>query len=493
MGVYKMSVKTDEKTYLNYINGKWVTASIQKVETSINPANRYEIIGYVQQSEKEDLDYAVLAAKEAQVLWGKLSGAARGEYLYRVANALEQRIDEIAETMTREMGKTFLEAKGETARGVAILRYYAGEGMRKTGDVIPSSDSEALMFTTRAPLGVVGVITPWNFPVAIPIWKIAPALIYGNTVILKPAQEAAVTAAKVIECFDEAGLPSGTINMVTGPGSVIGQAITNHPDINGITFTGSDAVGKSIGLGALKRGAKYQLEMGGKNPVIVANDADLEQAVEATISGGLRSTGQKCTATSRVIVQSEVYEPFKNKLIEKIKEIKIGNGLKEDVWMGPCASESQLNTVLSYVKKGIEEGATLIYGGKRIEEEALVNGFFMEPTVFENVSNGMTIAQEEIFGPVLALIKVETLEEALQIANDVKFGLSASIFTKSIGRMLSFINEMDAGLVRINAESAGVELQAPFGGMKQSSSHSREQGEAAIEFFTSIKTVFVKA
>lgn len=233
--------------------------------------------------------------------------------------------------------------------------------------------------------------------------------------------------------------------------------------------------------------------MGGKNPVIVANDADLEEAVVATISGGLRSTGQKCTATSRVIVQSEVYEEFKNKLIEKIKEIKIGNGLKEDVWMGPCASENQLNTVLSYVKKGLDEGATLIYGGKRMKEDELVNGFFMEPTVFENVSNRMSIAQEEIFGPVLALIKVETLEEALQIANDVKFGLSASIFTKNIGHMLSFINEMDAGLVRINAESAGVELQAPFGGMKQSSSHSREQGEAAIEFFTSIKTVFVKA
>ncbi|MFJ7744714.1 alpha-ketoglutaric semialdehyde dehydrogenase GucD [Peribacillus sp. NPDC097295] len=488
-----MNIKTDEKTYLNYINGKWVSASIQKVDTSINPANRHEVVGYVQQSGKEDLDDAVLAAKEAQVYWRKLSGAARGEYLYKVANAIERRMDEIAETMTREMGKTFPEAKGETARGVAILRYYAGEGMRKVGDVIPPSDSEALMFTTRVPLGVVGVITPWNFPVAIPIWKIAPALIYGNAVILKPAQEATVTAAKVMECFDEAGLPMGTINMVTGPGSVIGQAITDHPDIQAITFTGSDSVGKTIGLGALKRGAKYQLEMGGKNPVIVANDADLDQAVEATISGGLRSTGQKCTATSRVIVQSEVYEEFKHKLIEKIKEITVGNGMKDDVWMGPCASENQLNTVLSYVEKGIEEGATLIHGGKRIEDGELADGFFMEPTVFDNVSNSMTIAQEEIFGPVLALIKVDTLEEAVDIANDVKFGLSASIFTKNIGHMLSFINEMDAGLVRINAESAGVELQAPFGGMKQSSSHSREQGEAAKEFYTSIKTVFVKA
>ncbi|MED3881559.1 alpha-ketoglutaric semialdehyde dehydrogenase GucD [Priestia megaterium] len=487
-----MSITTKEKVYLNYIGGEWVPGSVEKVDISINPASRHEVVGYVQHSGKEDLDRAVTSAKKAQAAWRKLSGATRGEYLYKVANVLEQRLDEIAKTMTREMGKTFPEAKGETARGVAILRYYAGEGLRKVGDVLPSTDSEAFMYTTRAPLGVVGVITPWNFPVAIPIWKIAPALIYGNTVILKPAREAAVTAAKVMECFEEAGFPSGVVNMVTGSGSVIGQGIIDHPDINGITFTGSDAVGKQVGLGALKRGAKYQLEMGGKNPVIVANDADIEQAVEATISGGLRSTGQKCTATSRVIIQSEIYEEFKEKLIEQVEKIKVGNGLEKDVWMGPCASENQLNTVLAYVEKGIKEGASLVYGGKRLAEGDLAKGFYVEPTIFEKVTSGMTIAQEEIFGPVLALMKVETLEEALNVANDVKFGLSASIFTKSIGRMLSFVNEMDAGLVRINAESAGVELQAPFGGMKQSSSHSREQGQAAIEFFTSIKTVFVK-
>ncbi|MGC3791754.1 MULTISPECIES: alpha-ketoglutaric semialdehyde dehydrogenase GucD [Priestia] len=487
-----MSIKTEEKMYLNYVAGEWVPGSVKRVDSSINPANRNEVVGYVQHSGKEDLDRAVNSAKKAQIAWSKLSGADRGQYLYKVANMLEQRLDEIAKTMTCEMGKTFSEAKGETARGVAILRYYAGEGLRKIGDVLPSTDSEAFMYTTRAPLGVVGVITPWNFPVAIPIWKIAPALIYGNAIILKPAREAAVTAAKVMECFAEAGLPSGVVNMVTGSGSVIGQGIIDHPDIKGITFTGSDAVGKQVGLGALKRGAKYQLEMGGKNPVIVANDADIEQAVEATISGGLRSTGQKCTATSRVIIQSKIYEEFKEKLIDKVKEIKVGNGLEKDVWMGPCASEDQLNTVLAYVEKGVEEGASLAYGGKRLDEGELADGFYVEPTIFENVTSGMTIAQEEIFGPVLALMKVETLEEALDVANDVKFGLSASIFTKSIGRMLSFVSEMDAGLVRINAESAGVELQAPFGGMKQSSSHSREQGQAAIEFFTSIKTVFVK-
>jgi aldehyde dehydrogenase (NAD+) len=488
-----MTVKTEVKTYFNYINGEWMPASTGQVDASTNPANKNEIIGYIQKSGKEDLDHAVAAAKKVQVQWKKLSGAVRGDYLYKIANCLEKRIDEIAETMTKEMGKTFPEAKGETARGVAILRYYAGEGMRKIGDVIPSSDSEALMFTTRTPLGVVGVITPWNFPVAIPIWKMAPALIYGNTVVLKPAHETAVTTAKVVECMHEAGLPAGVVNMVTGNGSVIGQGIIDHPDINGITFTGSDTVGKRVGQGAFARGAKYQLEMGGKNPVIVAADADLDLAVDATISGGLRSTGQKCTATSRVIVQSAVYDEFKAKLLAKVKELKVGYGLDGETWMGPCASESQLNTVLSYIKKGIEEGATLLYGGNKIEGEGLEHGFYVQPTLFENVKTNMIIAQEEIFGPVLALIKVDTFEEALDIANDVKYGLSASIFTRSIGHMLSFMNDMEAGLVRINSESAGVELQAPFGGMKQSSSHSREQGQAAIEFFTSIKTVFIKA
>ncbi|MBA4493498.1 alpha-ketoglutaric semialdehyde dehydrogenase GucD [Paenactinomyces guangxiensis] len=488
-----MAVQTDVKKYQNYINGEWVSSSTNQVDASINPANKNEIVGYVQKSAKEDLDLAVAAAKSAQAQWKKLSGAARGQFLYKVADELEKRLDDIAETMTREMGKTLLEAKGETARGVAILRYYAGEGMRKIGDVIPSTDSEALMFTSRVPLGVVGVITPWNFPVAIPVWKMAPAIVYGNTVVLKPAQETAVTAAKVIEAFGAAGLPAGVVNMVTGPGSVIGQGIIDHPDIAAVTFTGSDIVGKLVGQGALARGAKYQLEMGGKNPVIVAADADLDVAVEQTINGAFKSTGQKCTATSRAIIMSEVYEVFKEKLLAKVKEIKVGNGLNPDTWMGPCSSESQLNTVLSYIEKGVAEGAALLTGGKRMDDGELSNGFYVEPTVFENVRPDSIIAQEEIFGPVLALIKVDTLEEALNIANDVKFGLSASIFTQNIGNMLSFIDEMDAGLVRINAESAGVELQAPFGGMKQSSSHSREQGQAAMEFFTAVKTVFVKS
>jgi len=339
---------------------------------------------------------------------------------------------------------------------------------------------------------VVGVITPWNFPVAIPMWKIAPALIYGNTVVWKPATETAVTAVKLAECFHEAGVPAGVLNLIIGSGSVVGQGIAEHPGIHGITFTGSNGVGKRISQAAVARGAKYQLEMGGKNPVIVAKDADLELAVNATISGAFRSTGQKCTATSRVIVEKEIYPAFKEKLLEKTRELKIGDGMDASTWLGPCASESQMETVLSYIRKGQEEGARLLCGGRRLQEGKLADGFFVEPTVFENVTPDMTIFREEIFGPVIALVQAENLEEAIRLANDSDYGLSASIFTRDIGNVLTFVRDMEAGLVRVNEETAGVELQAPFGGMKQSSSHSREQGTAAIEFYTAVKTVYIK-
>ncbi|MFD1780087.1 alpha-ketoglutaric semialdehyde dehydrogenase GucD [Fredinandcohnia salidurans] len=487
-----MKVETETITYSNFINNEWVKSDSNELIKSINPANKYETVGYVQKSTVEDLEKAVKAAHEAKKAWRRIGQSARGQFLYKVANILEENLEEIAETMTREMGKTFPEAKGETARGVAILRYYAGEGMRKEGDVIPSSDSEALMFTKRTPLGVVGVITPWNFPVAIPIWKIAPALVYGNTIVFKPASEAAVTAAKVVECFEKAGLPAGVMNFITGSGSVVGQALIDHPLLNGITFTGSEAIGRGVAKSASARGIKFQTEMGGKNPVIVSKDANLDQAVEAVISGGFRSSGQKCTASSRVIVEAPVYEAFKAKLIQETEKIKVGNGLQEGIWMGPSASESQLNTVKSYIEKGQEEGASLIFGGNVPEGEEFENGFYITPAIFDDVTPEMAIAQDEIFGPVIALIKVEGIEEAIDVANNTKYGLSASIFTSNISNILEFIDEIEAGLVRINAESAGVELQAPFGGMKSSSSGSREQGEAAKEFYTAIKTVFVK-
>lgn len=487
-----MTVETKIQTFQNYIGGQWTQAAAEGVKACINPAHQHEVVGYIQNSLAGDVDQAVEAAQKAKKSWSKLAGAARGDYLYKIAAAIEARHEEIAQTMTREMGKTLPEARGETSRGIAILRYYAGEGMRKTGDVIPASDSKALQYTTRVPLGVVGLITPWNFPVAIPLWKMAPALIYGNTVVIKPAHDASVTAAKLIECVEQAGLPSGVVNLVTGSGSVVGQRIIDHPEIDGITFTGSNQTGKRVAQGAVARDAKYQLEMGGKNPIIIADDADLDEAVEATLSGGLRSTGQKCTATSRVIVQEGIYEAFKSKLISRTKALTVGDGMKEGTWMGPSVNEAQLNTVLSYIDQGKAEGATLLLGGGQPADPELQDGFFVEPTIFEDVDPNMTIGQEEIFGPVLALMKVDTIEDALEVANHVAFGLSASIFTKNIENAFEFVEDIEAGLVRVNFETAGVELQAPFGGMKGSSSGSREQGTAAIEFYTSIKTVYVK-
>jgi alpha-ketoglutaric semialdehyde dehydrogenase len=486
-----MSTTFATKTYKNFINNEWVDGSFEKTITSINPADK-EPVGYVQSSTEDDLNKAVEAAHSAKKEWRKLGQSARGQILFKAANIIEENLDEIAETMTREMGKTLPEAKGETARGIAILRYYAGEGMRKDGDVIPSSDKDALMFTKRTPLGVVGVITPWNFPVAIPIWKMAPALVYGNTVVWKPATEGAVTAAKVAECFAKAGFPAGVLNFITGSGSVIGQGLIDHPLLNAITFTGSENVGQGVAKSASARGIKYQLEMGGKNPVIVTKEANIDQAVEAVISGGFRSSGQKCTASSRVIVESSIYDEFKQKLVEAAEKITVGNGLQEGIWMGPCASESQFNTVIEYIEKGKQEGAKLVHGGEVLIGGEYNNGFFVTPAVFEDVTTDMAIAQEEIFGPVIALIKAADLEEAIEMANNTKYGLSASIFTTNINSILEFIDEIEVGLVRINAESAGVELQAPFGGMKASSSGSREQGEAAKEFFTAIKTVFIK-
>jgi len=476
----------------NYIGGEWKPPLSGRRKPGCNPARSSEIVGQAPDSDQADLGVAVASAEAARHAWRKLTGAQRGALLFKAADLLESRMDEIGRAMTREMGKTLGEAKGETARGAAILRYYAGEGMRPVGDVIPATDAEALMFTTRAPLGVVGVISPWNFPVAIPVWKMAPALVYGNTVVWKPAAETAVTASLIMACFHEAGFPAGVVNMVIGDGAVIGQGIAEHPGIHGVTFTGSGAVGKHVGQTALARGAKYQLEMGGKNPIIIAADADLDLAVDATISGGLRSTGQKCTATSRVIVVRDVYETFRAKLLEKVKRLQVGDGLNAETWLGPCANRKQYETVLGYIRKGREDGAELLVGGERPDDPSLAEGYFVTPAVFDRVTPKMAIAREEIFGPVLALIEARDLDEAIELANDTEYGLSASLYTSNLGHALKFVQETDAGLVRVNAETAGVELQAPFGGMKGSSSHSREQGQAAIEFYTSVKTVFMK-
>lgn len=487
-----MTVEVMKDTIGNFIDGQWVESQNGETIESINPSNVKESVGRVYLSTEKDVMLATTAAKNAAKAWAKLSGNIRGEYLRKTADLLEQNLDSIASTMASEMGKTLLESKGETARGIAILRYYAAEGMRPIGQVIPSSEEGTILMTSRVPLGVVALITPWNFPVAIPIWKMAPALIYGNTVVLKPALETTVTAAKVMECFATI-FPAGVVNMVSGDGAIVGQALCEDSNVKAISFTGSNAVGRAIAATAVARGAKFQLEMGGKNPVIVTEHADIELAAELTVSGSMKSTGQKCTATSRAIVVSDVYDAFRTKVIEKLEAIKLGSPFENETYLGPVASEKQYNSVMKMIEKGKAEGATLVYGGKRSDQPDHQNGYFIEPTLFEHVTSDMSIAQDEIFGPVLALLKVDSTEEAITIANDVRYGLSASIFTTKIEEMMRFIQDIEAGMVRVNAESSGVELQAPFGGLKESSSYSREQGQAAIEFFTSIKTITMKA
>lgn len=478
-------------TSKNYINGQWETVDAELIR-SFNPAEMNEVVGEMQSSSEKDVELAVEAAKKASKSWKRLGYVERGNFLYKVANEIEKNLEEIAETLTREMGKTLPEAIGETSRGIAILRYYASEGMRKQGDVIPATDQSALMYTKREPIGVVGIITPWNFPVAIPIWKIAPALIYGNTVVFKPATESAITAFKVIECFVKAGLPEGVLNFVTGSGRTVGNALITNETINGITFTGSESTGELVAEAATKNSVKFQLEMGGKNPVIVMDDANLDEAVSGIISGAFKSTGQKCTATSRVIVEEGIYDELKNRIVDEVKGIKVGNGLEEDTWMGPCASASQMETVLDYISIGKKEGANLLIGGERLVEGELEKGYYVSPTVFENVTSDMRIASEEIFGPVIGLIKVKNVTEAIEVANSTRYGLSASLYTSNIAKAMEYIEDIESGMVRVNSESAGVELQAPFGGMKFSSTGSREQGEAAKEFYTTSKTVLIK-
>lgn len=476
--------------YSNYIGGKWTELKKGLKREHLNPANPTESIGFTVSATEEDVNEAVVQANSAFLKWKQLSSVSRGEILRKAADILEDQIQDIAETATREMGKRIDEMKGEVLRGAMILRYYAQEGMRQAGEVLPSANSQNTLYTLRVPLGVVSVITPWNFPVAIPMWKIAPALVYGNTVVWKPASETGITAAKIVNVFEQACLPKGVLNLVNGSGITVGNALVEHKNVAAVTFTGSNQVGREIAAKAVTQNKKYQLELGGKNPVVVLEDANLDLAAKLTIEGAMKQTGQRCTATSRVYVEQSIYDTFVNKLLNQVKKIKVGSGLDETVTMGPVASRKQFETVSSYIKKGIEEGAELIYGGSTLDPD-LNGGFFIEPTIFGNVTNEMSIAREEIFGPVLGIIKVADYTEALEKANDTIYGLSASLFTTNLDKAFDFIKNSEVGLVQINGETGGAEPQAPFGGMKESSSGTREQGQAAKEFFTSYKTITI--
>lgn len=475
--------------HLNYINGQWKEPSTKEYKENLSPHNS-ESLGEFPSSVAADIHDAVAAAKNAFPAWKKLSIQQRAAYLQKAAAILKENIEEIGRDLIREEGKPFSEGMGEAGRAVSILEYFAAEARQPLGDVIPSANEKTFLYTTRTPLGPIGLITPWNFPIAIPVWKMAPALIYGNTVVIKPADLTPKSVYHVMKAFDEAGLPAGVLNCVFGRGSVIGNELVKHPDIKAISFTGSNQVGRQIQKQAVEYGKKVQMEMGGKNPLIVLNDADLDRAVEIAVGGAFKSTGQKCTATSRVIVEEGIYESFRDMLVKRTKELTIGNPLHEGTYIGPAVSKAQLDGVLEMIETGKSE-ATLLCGGEVPEDEELKSGFYVKPTIFENVPRNARIAREEIFGPVIALFKVKDYEEAVEMANDTEFGLSAAICTNNLTLARRFVEDAEVGLVHVNSETSGAEPQLPFGGCKNSSSGSREQGKAAIEFYTEVKTVYM--
>ena len=457
-----------------------------------NPADTDELIGLFAKSDRDDTREAIAAAAAAQPAWAAMPAPKRGEVLYRAANLLEARADQVAREMTREEGKTLPEARGEVGRAINILRYFGGEGARLGGQHAPSERDRVFIQTRRRPLGVVGLITPWNFPIAIPAWKTAPALIAGNAVVLKPSDLAPLCALRMVEALDEAGVTKGAINLVTGPGSKVGAEIVENTAVRAISFTGSEATGSGIAIEAAKRRARVQLEMGGKNPTIVLADAQIPDAVNVVVNAAFFSTGQRCTATSRVIVEEPIVERFTAALVERTRALKVGNGLEAGIEIGPSIDDKQLATVLDYVGVGQTEGARVACGGARLSDGAHSRGYFSSPAVLTDVAPSMRVAQEEIFGPVLAVLPARSLDHAVEVANGIRYGLSAAICTTSLTSAYEFINRIEAGLVMVNLPSAGVEYHVPFGGSKQSSLGMREQGPVAVDFYSEIQTAYVK-
>jgi aldehyde dehydrogenase (NAD+) len=471
-----------------YVGGAWRPAA--STLEARNPARPAEVVGTYAEASAQDVRDACAAAAEAAKTWGRTSAIERGNLLYRMAAVLERRAEEIATDLTREEGKTIGESRGELARAIAVTRYFAGEAAQPLGEVYPSAAAERFLYTVREPLGVVGVITPWNFPVAIPVWKMAPALAFGNTVVWKPSVLTPTCAVRVIEVFEEAGFPPGVVNLVIGGRNPVGAELVAAPELNAISFTGSNGVGRSIQRDVVERGVKVQLELGGKNPAIVLADADLELATRETLRGAMMSTGQKCTATSRAIVVGDALEPFLDRLVPRVAALRVGDPLLPETEIGPLASRGQYDTVLRYLDVAREEGHTLLTGGEPVDVDGGA-GYFVAPTIYGDVGQESRIATEEIFGPVLGIQHVDSLADAIELANAVEYGLSASLFTRDLGQAMTFVRGIEAGIVHVNSETAGSEPQVPFGGMKASSSHSREQGKTARDFFTEVKTVYI--
>jgi alpha-ketoglutaric semialdehyde dehydrogenase len=476
--------------FRNYINGEWVKRDA--VFADRNPANTDENVGDFVKGTAQDARDAAAAAAAALPGWSGTSGPGRGNILFKAADILDRKFEQVAADMTREEGKTLPEAKGEVRRSINILRYFAGEGSRMPGMLVPSERDRVHMFALRKPIGVTGLITPWNFPSAIPAWKLAPALICGNTVVLKPASAAPLSAWRIVEALHEAGIPKGVVNFVAGSGGEIGDALVDAAPLKAVSFTGSCGVGNRLHERASRRRLRIQLEMGGKNPTIVLGDADFGSAVENVVNAAFFSTGQKCTATSRAIVEDSVYDRFVAAVVERTRKLKVGDGMQPGIEIGPCVDQSQMETVLRYIEIGRKESGEPRCGGGRLTAGPLAKGYFVAPTVFADVQESHTIAQEEIFGPVLAIMRAKDFEDAMRIANCIPFGLSSSIQTTNLSRAFEYIYRAEAGLLTVNLPSAGVEYQLPFGGTKDSSFGPKEQGPAALDFYSDYKTVYLK-
>lgn len=473
----------------SYVNGKWYHPASSDIGRNINPADTGDVIAEFPLATAADVRGAVEAAMTAFPLWKKTPGPERGRVLWRAADISRRRVDEIARTLTREEGKILKEARGEVMKGISLLEYYAGEGFRMHGKTLPSESRDTFTYTLRQPLGAVGLIAPWNFPWAIPVWKSAPAIVAGNAVVFKPSELTPATSALLAEIYEEAGLPPGVFNMLVGTGPVVGEAMVAAPELRAISFTGSNRVGGALYVKAAQRGAKVTCEMGGKNAVIVMPDADLDKAATAIHGGAFGSTGQRCTATSRVIAHPDIKDALLDRLVGMAGRIKLGPGLDQTSDMGPSVGDRQWTTVMDYIKTGQAEGARLIIGGRR--PDALENGYFVEPTIFDGVSPAMRIFKEEIFGPVLSVATAASLEEALQFANAVEYGLTTSIFTENISSVMRFIDDVETGMVHVNEPTVGGEAQLPFGGTKSTGVGEREMAEEGLNFFTEVKTVFI--
>lgn len=479
------------ETYRNYIGGEWCEGSTGKWENNLNPANPTQVLGRLTLSSSDDVKRAIDSAEKAQEGWARVPRPVRGSFIKKASEIISSRIDQFARAMSEEEGKNLSEARGEVLKSINVMEFMASEGRRPVGKVIPSEMPSTFIYTVRAPLGVVAAITPWNFPLCIPAWKIAPALLEGNTVLFKPASLTPACAVLLVEAFIEAGLPKGVLNLVLGSGSVVGEAIVNDPRVHAISFTGSNEVGTDLYAKAARRLCKVQLEMGGKNALIVCADADLDQAAEAAVSGAYGSTGQRCTATSRVIVEKSVHAALAAKILERVRGIRTGDGVKEQKVMGPVVDAKQYASVVRAIQAAKKEGAKLLHGGEASETLASGQGYFVPATLFDDVLPSMRLARDEVFGPVLAIIPVADFEEAIRVTNDCEYGLSSSVYTKDIQKVMAYADRVDTGMLHVNSPTVGGEAQAPFGGTKGTGLGGREMGSTGPEFFCEIKTVYI--